>query len=73
MKMGNQQFLKRPWLFSIYTIIGGAVPIYFGGPSAQNTDVIAIVVGIVAIINIWFFLTLRYIAIPKAAGSVSRS
>ncbi len=25
MKIRNQQFLKRPWLFTIYTIIGGAL------------------------------------------------
>jgi hypothetical protein len=59
MKVRNQQLLKRPWLFSIYTIIGGALTIYFAAPPAQNTDVIAVAVGVVAVINIWFFVSLR--------------
>lgn len=59
MKIRNPQFLKRPWLFTLYTFIGGAWPIYFAGPKAQNADVIGIAVAVVALINLWFYLSLR--------------
>lgn len=58
-KIKNQQFLKRPWLFALYTVIGGAWPIYFAGPKAQNIEVISVAVGVVAVLNLWFYLSLR--------------
>jgi hypothetical protein len=58
-KVTNQQFLKRPWLFAIYTVMGGAWLIYFGGPKAQGIEVIAIAVSVVAVVNVWFYLSLR--------------
>jgi hypothetical protein len=36
LKIKNQQFLERPWLFTIYTAIGVAWPIYYGGPNTQK-------------------------------------
>ena len=59
MKVTNPQFLKRPWLFTIYSLIGGAWPIYFAGPKAQSIEVIGLLVAVVAIINLWFYLSLR--------------
>jgi hypothetical protein len=58
-KVKNPQFLRRPWLFTIYTLIGGAWPIYIAGPKAQNIDVIGLAVAVVAVINLWFYLSLR--------------
>jgi hypothetical protein len=58
-KVKNPQFLKRPWLFTISTLIGGAWPIYSAGQKAQNIEVIGLVVVVVAVINLWFYLSLR--------------
>ena len=58
MKIRNQQFLKRPWLFTIYTVIGGLLPLYFAGPAAQTAEVIVVAVGVVALLNVWFFVSL---------------
>jgi hypothetical protein len=59
MKIGNQMFLKRPWLFTIYTIIGGGLFLYFGGPQTQNAAVVVVAAGVVTVINIWFFVSLK--------------
>jgi len=58
-RIRNPQFLKRPWLFALYTVIGGAWPIYFAGPKAQNIEVISVAAGFVAVLNLWFYLSLR--------------
>jgi hypothetical protein len=39
-KVRNQQFLRRPWLVTVYTVIGGAWPIYLAGPVAQSVDIL---------------------------------
>jgi hypothetical protein len=59
MKIKNQQFLKRPWLFTIYAAIGVGLSIYFGGPAAQTPEVILVAVGVLAVLNVWFFVSLR--------------
>jgi hypothetical protein len=58
MKIKNPQFLKRPWLLTIYTVIGGICPIYFAGPEAHSIEVIGGAVGAVAAVNAWFYLSL---------------
>jgi hypothetical protein len=58
-KVKNPQFLKRPWLFTTCTLIGGAGGIYFAGPRAQNLEVISAVGVVFVIINLWFFMSLR--------------
>ena len=59
LKIKNPQFLKRPWLFTIYTVIGVAWPIYYGGPKTQNMDVITIAAAVLVVLNLWFYLSLR--------------
>jgi hypothetical protein len=59
MKIRNQQLLKRPWLFTIYTAVGGLLPLYLGGPAAQTAEVILVAVGVLAVLNVWFFVSLR--------------
>jgi hypothetical protein len=58
-KIKNQNLIKYPWLFALSTVIGGAYPLYFGGPAAQTPGVIAIAAVVVAVLNIWFYLSLR--------------
>lgn len=55
----NQSLIKRPWLFSACTVIGGAYPLYFGGPAAQTPETIAIAALVVVALNVWFYLSLR--------------
>jgi hypothetical protein len=52
-------FLKRPWRFTFYTLIGGAWPIYFGDPNAQKAAVVATGAGVVIVVNLWFYLSLK--------------
>ena len=59
MRIRNPQFLKRPWLFTIYTFLGAALPLYFGGPSTLHPEVIAVAAGVVAVVNVWFFVSLK--------------
>ena len=60
LKVTNPQFLKRPWLFALYTVIGGALPVYFGRPVTLDLGVIAIIAGVVAALNVWFYVLLKH-------------
>lgn len=58
MKIRNQLLLKRPWLFPIYAVIGAVRGLYFGGPRIFSVEVVAIAVGVIAVLNLWFFVSL---------------
>lgn len=69
MKIRNQHFLKRPWLFPICTALGATLGIFEGGTHGHSvTTLTLILVGIVAAINAWFFLSLRKTRLDGAAN-----
>jgi len=58
-KIKNQALLKWPWFFTVCTLIGGTYPLYLAGPSGRTPPVIAVIVLVVGLINLWFYLSLR--------------
>jgi hypothetical protein len=59
MTVRNPSLLKRPWLFPIYTVIGGVLGLVFGGPKVISTAVIIVALVIIALLNAWFFVSLK--------------
>lgn len=59
MKVKNPSLLRRPWLFPIYTLIGGALGLIFGGPKVISAGVIIVALAVIALLNAWFFVSLK--------------
>jgi hypothetical protein len=58
MRIRNQVFLKRPWLFPVFSTIGAA-SVFFQGPAVSPTIKIAIFFVVLVLLNAFFFAALR--------------
>jgi hypothetical protein len=58
-KIRNQLFLKRPWLFPILTVLGGAIPLFNKRKELSFTLEVSLFLVVIIVINAWFFISLR--------------
>ena len=69
MRIRNQVWLKRPWLFPICTALGAATGVFVAGTQGLNVITLAlIIIGTVAGVNAWFFVSLRKTLADQAAN-----
>lgn len=54
----NQVFLKRPWLFAVFTVIGASY-IFLPVNNLGTMTRILVFVGTVVVLNAWFLLSLK--------------
>ena len=59
MRIRNQHLLKRPWLFPVYTLIGGAIGLLSVTSGLSVAMRGAIFVVCISLMNVWFFIALR--------------
>jgi uncharacterized membrane protein AbrB (regulator of aidB expression) len=57
-RIRNQIFLKRPWLFPIFSVIGGCIGLFNRPKELSNTAVMSIFLVVIIVINTWFFISL---------------
>ena len=59
MRVKNQVFIRRPWLFPALTTIGFAFGIFGTDNNLGPWVSAAVFVGCVVVVNLWFFRSLR--------------
>src|ERR1017187_7042060 len=59
MRIRNQVLLKRPWLFPVFTVSGAFFGLLNRPQNLGPVAIASIFVGVVAVINVWFFVARR--------------